>query len=191
MEVSNLQGQLSQKEKLLLEDLKSEEELCVVKYKNYAQQAQDPQLSQLFSGIGDVEQGHYDTVNQLLQSGGQSSGQQGQGGQKQGQGGSQGQQGQSQSSQNMKSGQAGGQMNQAMGKINLGQMGSGSSGTDKYLLQDMLTIEKHVSSAYNTSIFEMTHPNIKQALQHIQKEEQDHGEQLYQYMSSHGMYQVQ
>ena len=95
MEVSNLQGQLSQKERLLLEDLKSEEELCVVKYRNYAQQAQDPQLSQLFSGIADVEQGHYDTVNQLLQSGGQSSGQQGQGG------------------------QPGGQMNQATGNISL------------------------------------------------------------------------
>jgi spore coat protein CotF len=167
MEVSNLQGQLSQKERLLLEDLKSEEELCVVKYQNYAQQAQDPQLSQLFSGIADVEQGHYDTVNQLLQSGGQSSGQQGQGG------------------------KPGGQMNQATGNISLGQAGSNSSGADKYLLQDMLTIEKHVSSAYNTSIFEMTQPNIKQALQHIQKEEQDHGEQLYQYMSSHGMYQAQ
>ncbi len=186
-----MQGQLSQKERLLLEDLKSEEELCVVKYRNYAQQAQDPQLSQLFSGIADVEQGHYDTVNQLLQSGGQSSGQQGQGGQKQNQSGSQGQSGKGQSSQGTNSGQAGGQMNQAAGKINLGQAGSNSSGSDKYLLQDMLTTEKHVSSAYNTSIFEMTQPNIKQALQHIQKEEQDHGEQLYQYMSSHGMYQAQ
>ncbi|MEL7656935.1 MAG: spore coat protein, partial [Bacillota bacterium] len=37
-----MQGQLSQKERMLLEDLKKEEDLCVMKYKNYAQQAQDP-----------------------------------------------------------------------------------------------------------------------------------------------------
>lgn len=189
-----MQGQLTQKERILLEDLKSEEELCVVKYRNYAQQAQCSQLSQLFSGIADVEQTHYDTVNQLLQSNGQSpSGQQG-GGQKQGQsqgGQKQGQQGGGQGSKGMQSGQAGGLMSKAAGQFSLNQAGSSGSDSDKYLLQDMLTIEKHVSSAYNTSIFEMTQPNIKQALQHIQKEEQDHGDQLYQYMSSHGMYQAQ
>jgi rubrerythrin len=81
---------------MLLEDLKKEEDLCVVKYQNYAQQAQDSQLSQLFNKIGGDEQRHYDTVNQLLQSGGmaqsgmpgkQGSRQQGQGGQGGGQGG--------------------------------------------------------------------------------------------------------
>ena len=177
MEVIILQGQLSQKERMLLEDLKSEEDLCVVKYRNHAQQAQDSQLSQLFNRIADVEQNHYNTVNQLLQSGGQS--QPGQKGQGSGQGQQPGQKG-----------QGGGQIGQASGKINQNQ-GSSSGSTDKYLLQDMLTIEKHVSSAYNTSIFEMTQPNIRQALQQIQQDEQGHGEQLYQYMSSHGMYQVQ
>ncbi|HYE69856.1 MAG TPA: ferritin family protein, partial [Anaerovoracaceae bacterium] len=67
-----MQGQLSQKERMLLEDLKKEEELCVVKYQSYAQQASDSQLSQLFNQLAGVEQDHYNTVNQILQSGGQS-----------------------------------------------------------------------------------------------------------------------
>lgn len=170
-----MQGQLSQKERMLLEDLKSEEELCVIKYQNYAQQTQDSNLSQLFNKIANAEQKHYDTVNSLLQSGGQSQG-----------GGQSGQQGQ------------GGQMSQATGKVDLNRMGSSGSnqgnsggGSDKYMLQDMLSTEKHVSSAYDTSVFECSQSSIRQALQHIQQEEQNHGEQLYQYMSSHGMYQAQ
>jgi spore coat protein CotF len=55
----------------------------------------------------------------------------------------------------------------------------------------MLSTEKYVSSAYDTSVFESANSNVRQALQQIQQEEQNHGEQLYQYMSSHGMYQTQ
>jgi spore coat protein CotF len=181
MEVIILQGQLSQKERMLLEDLKKEEDLCVIKYQNYAQQAQDSNLSQLFNKIASDEQKHYDTVNSLLQGNGQSgSGQMSQGGQ-----------------------QSGGKMSQATGKVNLSQMGSGGSsqmnsgggsggsGSDKYMLHDMLSTEKYVSSAYDTSVFESAQPNVRQALQQIQQEEQNHGEQLFQYMSSHGMYQTQ
>ena len=149
---------------MLLEDLKKEEELCVIKYQNYAQQAQDSQLNQLFNKLAGEEQKHYNTVSQLLQSGGQ------------------GQSGQQQPS---------GKPGQTTAQINLSQTGSGSNGSDKYLLQDMLSTEKYVSSAYNTSVFESAQPNVRQALQHIQQDEQSHGEQLYQYMSSHGMYQPQ
>ena len=178
-----MQGQLSQKERMLLEDLKKEEDLCVIKYQNYAQQAQDSQLSQLFNKIAGEEHNHYETVNQLLQSGGQTqTGQQGQSGNK---GGKKPSQGGGQSGQP----QSGGQMGQASGQMNLSQMGSGSS--DKYMLHDMLSTEKYVSSAYDTSVFESSQSNVRQALQQIQQDEQNHGEQLYQYMSSHGMYQTQ
>jgi spore coat protein CotF len=192
-----LQGQLSQKERMFLEDLKTEEDLCVTKYSSYAQQAQDPQLSQLFNQLASAEQQHYDTINQLLQSNGQSGGQQNQSGQ----GGQSGQQG----GQTWKPSAGGKQLNQSAAQAAKQQMQSGSANiklngngaggasnnTDKVLLQDMLSTEKYVSSAYDTSIFESAQPNVRQALQHIQKEEQQHGEQLFQYMSSHGMYQVQ
>ncbi len=175
MEVIILQGQLSQKEKMLLGDLKKEEELCVIKYQNYAQQAKDSQLSQLFNKLAGEEQKHYDTVNQLLQSGGQA--QASQSGGQSGQGGSQ----QKTSAQ---------MAQPASAQMNLSQ-GAPGNNSDKYLLQDMLSTEKYVSSAYDTSVFESGNTNIRQALQHIQQDEQNHGEQLFQYMNSHGMYQPQ
>ena len=59
---------------------------------------------------------------------------------------------------------------------------------DAYLCADALSTEKHVSAEYDTSIFEFSDPNIRNVLNHIQKEEQEHGEYLYKYMSVNGMY---
>ena len=51
--------------------------------------------------------------------------------------------------------------------------------------------EKYVSGTYDTSIFEFRDANIRQALNHIQKEEQQHGEDIFNYMQSKGMYNPQ
>ena len=59
---------------------------------------------------------------------------------------------------------------------------------DALLCRDMLTTEKHVSSLYDTSIFEFSDPQARQVLNHIQAEEQQHGEQLYAYMNCNQMY---
>ena len=59
---------------------------------------------------------------------------------------------------------------------------------DAYLCQDLLATEKHVSSVYNTGIFEFKDAGMRDALNHIQKEEQEHGKKLYDYMSQNGMY---
>lgn len=59
---------------------------------------------------------------------------------------------------------------------------------DKFLCSDALAMEKHVSSAYDTCIFEFRDPAVRNALNHIQKEEQEHGEALYQYMAANNMY---
>ncbi len=50
---------------------------------------------------------------------------------------------------------------------------------------------KYVSSTYDTAIFEFRDPNIRNVLNHIQKEEQQHGEVIYKYMESKGMYNPQ
>lgn len=60
--------------------------------------------------------------------------------------------------------------------------------SDAFLCKDALAMEKHVSSMYDTSIFEFTSPTLRDTLNHIQKEEQNHGEQLYEYMSKNNMY---
>lgn len=56
------------------------------------------------------------------------------------------------------------------------------------LCTDLLSTEKHVSSVYNICVFEFRDTNIRDTLNHIQKEEQQHGEQIYNYMSQNGMY---
>ena len=63
-----------------------------------------------------------------------------------------------------------------------------SKAKDAFLCKDALSMEKHVSSLYDTSIFEFTSPTLRDTLNHIQKEEQIHGEQLYEYMKTNNMY---
>lgn len=151
--------QLTSKERSLLEDSKSHEELCIKKYNNYAGQTQDLQLQQLFQSLAQKEQEHLTSLNQIL-SGGIPNIQQGQ---------------QQQQPQFMTSG--------------MGQAGMVNQ-QDADLCQDMLSTEKHIASTYNTAIFEFRDTNIRKVLNHIQTEEQQHGESIYNYMQSKGMYQV-
>lgn len=163
--------QLSQKEEIFLQDLKHHEQLCIQKYNKYANEAQDSQLKQLFQTLATHEQQHFNTVNQILN------------GQVPSMNQGQGQQGQAQQqNQAMQSGQTGGMVTQASGTFNQ---------NDADLSNDMLSTEKYISGAYDTAIFEFQDKNVRQALNHIQKEEQEHGEDLFNYMKSHGMYNVQ
>lgn len=156
---------LSQKERLLLEDQKSHEEICIEKYTNYANQAQDPELKQLFNIYAQQEQQHLNTINQILS--GQVPNMQGQ-------------QGQQQNQQNQQMG--GGAQNTS----NAGM----ANQKDAMLCTDMLMTEKYVSGTYDTAIFECVDTNIRNALNHIQKEELQHGEGIFNYMQSKGMYNV-
>ncbi|EQK41195.1 rubrerythrin family protein [[Clostridium] bifermentans ATCC 638] len=160
---------LTAKEKMLLEDEKSHEQLCVQKYQEYAQKASDPQLKSLFNELSQHEQQHLTSINQIL-SGTVPNINQGQG--------------QSQGNQNSNM-----QSSNTMPNMNLqsSQMNAYNE-QDKMLCQDSLSTEKYVSSTYNTAIFEFADKNIRQVLNHIQKEEQEHGEKIYNYMSQHNMY---
>jgi len=60
--------------------------------------------------------------------------------------------------------------------------------SDAFLCKDALAMEKHVSSIYDVSIFEFSSPVLRDTLNHIQKEEQNHGEEIYSYMSKNNMY---
>lgn len=160
---------LTAKEKMLLEDEKSHEQLCVQKYQEYAQKASAPQLKSLFNELSQHEQQHLTSINQIL-SGTVPNINQGQG--------------QSQGNQNSNM-----QSSNTMPNMNLqsSQMNAYNE-QDKMLCQDSLSTEKYVSSTYNTAIFEFADKNIRQVLNHIQKEEQEHGEKIYNYMSQHNMY---
>ena len=59
---------------------------------------------------------------------------------------------------------------------------------DSYLCSDLLTTEKHASGLYNTCVFEFGQTELRQVLNHIQTEEQGHGDMIYKYMQANGMY---
>lgn len=162
---------LSTKERMLLEDEKSHEQLCVDKYNEYSNKAYDTELKNLFSQLAQKEQQHLDSINQLLSGVVPNVNQQ--------QGSQQGNQQNSSIKQQL--------TNQS--QINFGT--NSYNEHDKMLCSDALSTEKFVSSTYNTAIFEFRDKNIRQVLNHIQKEEQEHGEKIFNYMSKHGMYQVQ
>jgi len=152
--------QLSQKERTLLEDAKSHEELCIKKYSKYSGEAQCPQLKQIFQSHAQKEQEHLNSINQMLNSG---------------QVPNVGQQGQQQQ-QNVQA--------QPQGQASMFNQ------QDADFCQDMLSAEKYVSQAYDNYIFEFRDSQVRKVLNHIQNEEQKHGEELFNYMQSRGMYQV-
>jgi spore coat protein CotF len=57
---------LTTKEQYLLQDQKSHEQQCVLKYDNYANLASDAQLKSIFTTLGQKEKEHLQTINQLL-----------------------------------------------------------------------------------------------------------------------------
>lgn len=63
---SDIMIQLSQKERILLEDDKQQEEVCVLKYKNHGKQAKDTELQQLCNKLSDEEQHHFNILDSIL-----------------------------------------------------------------------------------------------------------------------------
>ena len=146
---------LTQKESMYLEELKSQEELCIKKYNESAEKACDEQLKQLLQRIASAEQNHLDTINEMLKG-------------------------------------SVPPVPAASPKEKPSFTMSGCSASakecDKTICQDLLGTEKYVSTVYNTSVFEFRDENARKMLNHIQSEEQDHGKELYDYMSANGMY---
>ena len=146
---------LTEKEKLLLKDLKSSEKLCIEKYEKFASEAARPELKSVFEEIKQVEQGHLNTITGILDG-------------------------------NMPGSEGGSTFNpSAVEKVNYTEE---ERKKDKYLCEDALSTEKYVSSSYNTAVFEFAQAPLRNCLNHIQKEEQQHGEKIYNYMAANGMY---
>ena len=154
---------LTQKESDLLKDLKGQEKLCVDKYTRHSSAASDTQLKNMFSQIAQTEQQHLDTLMQIEK-------------------GSVPQQ------------QQGSSQNQQTFTANLsfastyGMGDNNEKKNDSYLCSDVLSAEKHASSLYDTCIFEFKDEQVRTALNHIQKEEQNHGKMIYDYMQVNNMY---
>lgn len=148
----------TQKETNLLQDLKKGEQLCVDKYTKYENNAVSAELKSLMCAIRQQEQEHLQTVDQLI------SGQIPQ----------------------LGGGQSGSESIEA--KAACYNNASPEYENDKFICSDALATEKHVSSVYDVSIFEFKNPAVRNVLNHLQKEEQTHGEKIYSFMEQNGMY---
>lgn len=136
---------LTQKERMLLEDQKGHEQLCIQKYTNYGNLAKDLQLKQICNANCQVERTHLDSINQLL------SGKVPQVGQQQNQ------------SSNQTIGTQGSSVNMNSSQV------SGFNLSDADMCQDLLSTEKYVSGTYDTTIFEFRDTQVRDVLNHIQK----------------------
>jgi len=152
---------LTQKERMLLEDAKNHELLCIEKYSRYANQVQDQQFKQICKANEQSERTHLDTINQLL----------------------------SGTIPQMNQQQNGNQQNQTAPAQ--GNQIACAGMSEKDICQDLLSTEKYVSGTYDTAIFEFRNTQVRDILNHIQKEEQQHGDAIFKYMESKGLYQVQ
>lgn len=162
-------SKLTSKETSLLKDQQKHEKVCIQKYQTYASQAQDPQLKQLLTSYAEQEQQHLNTVTQMLN----------------------GQVPTMTSQSSQPSQQSAMQSSTASNAASSATSSATSSQSDSALCSDMLMTEKFVSGAYDSAIFEFKDTATRQALNHIQKEEQEHGNGLFQYMQSKGMYNVE
>ncbi len=153
---------LNAKECQLVKELKGQEELCIEKYSKYASEAGDGQLKELFTGIASMEKTHLSTLNSI--EGGVVPSTSGSG----------------------SSSSGSGSLPTSFSKA----PATADCENDRFLCTDLLTTEKGASHLYDTCIFEFRDENVRQALNHIQKEEQEHGKLLYDYMKVNGMYEA-
>ena len=150
---------LSTKETNLLMDLTGQEQLCIEKYEKYASEACSTELKSLFHALADAERTHLTTVTDMMSG---------------------------------KVGSTGGSGSSPLSGVSCGKVSYESEDCkkkDAFLCSDMLTPEKHVSSLYNTGVFEFSDVQARNMLNHIQSEEQQHGQRIYEFMNANGMYQ--
>ena len=173
--------QLTQKEKELLKDLKGQEKLCVEKYSQHAAAANDEQLSQLLNYLGGVEQRHLDIITEIVGLAGVSGN---------------GQRELAEALTGLRQIDSGEIPQPAAGeaapKNDFKQTYSVSETQEKkndcYICSDLLATEKHASALYDTCIFEFKNEQLRTVLNSIQREEQEHGKKIYDYMSANNMY---
>lgn len=148
---------LSPKEKTLLQDLQKQEALCIEKYKFYAKQAKDEGLKDLFTTIGKTEKTHYESLGEVL---------------------------------NGKVPEVGNKKSQAASYQPTSNYKSGESQNkkhDEFLCTDSISTEKYVSSTYDNDLFHFSSIDIRELLNDIQTEEQNHAEMIYLYKSANNM----
>ena len=151
---------LTEKERFILEDLKSQEKLCIQKYAFYEEMAYDPELSELFAQIRESEEKHYNSLKAVLNGN------------------------VANADVNDESGQ------KYMPQMEYHQNSNyAEKEHDSFLCTDAITMEKYVSGAYNFDLFQFGNSKLRKLLADIEVEEQNHAEMLYKYKKANLMAQ--
>ena len=149
---------LKEKERTAIEDLRTQEKSCIQKYANYAKQAKDPELKNLFETLSSKEQQHYNTLGQILDG----------------------------NVPDCDCNDSDGQ-NYAPKATYDAASNNEDKQADCFLATDCIATEKLVSSEYNTDVFIFGNSKIRKILADIQIEEQNHAEMLWKYKTVNGM----
>ncbi|OON98458.1 MAG: Rubrerythrin [Epulopiscium sp. Nele67-Bin004] len=151
--------ELNTKERQALENLKSEEQLCIDKFSRYANEAKDPVLQELFNTLTKDEQNHFNSLEQVLNGGpvpavdcNDSKGK-----------------------------------NYAPTATYAEGTNSADKTHDSYLATDGISTEKLISGEYNDDVFVFGNSDVRKLFADIQVEEQNHAEMLYKYKVANGM----
>jgi spore coat protein CotF len=149
---------LTEKEKTTIEDLRTQEQSCMEKYRWYGMEAKDAELKELFGKLEQEEKRHYESLGQVLSGKVPSC------------------------NCNDKAGA------QYAPKATYDSLtNSDDKKNDCFLATDCIGTEKMVSGEYNTNVFVFGDTNVRKLLADIQIEEQNHAEMLYKYKTVNGM----
>ena len=149
---------LTEKETNVINDLKTQEQLCMQKYKKYSNEAKDPELKNLFSTIAKEEEKHFNSLNQVLTG----------------------------NVPDCDCNDDEGKKYSPKMTYD-GMYNSPDKQHDCYLATDCIGTEKLVSSEYNTNVFSFGDSKIRKLLADIQVEEQNHAEMIYKYKTVNNM----
>ncbi len=152
---------LSEKERTVIEDLKTQEQACIDKYTKYSEQAKDPVLRDLFSDIAKQEQKHFDELNQVIE----------------------GKVPCSSCDDSFAKTAAEYEPKATYDSLT----NSEDKKADNYLATDAIGTEKLVSGEYNSDVFCFANSAIRKLLAKIQVEEQEHAEMIWKYKTANGM----
>lgn len=149
---------LTEKEQTTIEDLRTQEQSCIEKYKRYGQEAKDPVLRDLFGNLQQEEEKHYNSLGQVLNGTVPSC------------------------NCNDRDGA------QYQPKATYDSLtNSEDKKNDCFLATDCIGTEKMVSGTYNNDVFAFGDSKVRRLLADIQIEEQNHAEMLYKYKTVNGM----
>ena len=149
---------LTEKERFIIEDLKSQEKLCIQKYAFNEQMAYDPELADLFAQIRESEEKHYNSLNEVLNG----------------------------TVANSDVNDDSGSKYVANTDYHSSSIKE-EKDHDSFLCTDAITMEKYVSGAYNFDLFQFGNSKLRKLLADIEVEEQNHAEMLYKYKKANLM----